>query len=100
MLVAKIDRDYLFDPNDPNELLYNRKGEHWQSDEFPGTDFTKSPIVRFRCKDDDGEIYYGGWLMNDDDCAVQWSILKWTMKDSGCTSIEIKVNDEWIQEIS
>lgn len=56
--------------------------------------------TRFRCKDDDGIVYYGGWLYNDPDCEVQFTVLQWCQNDAGCTTIEIKDdNRNWRQEI-
>lgn len=55
--------------------------------------------VRFRCKDDDGEVYYGGWLLNDHDGLVQYAVLEWAQRDAGCTTIEVKINGKWVQEI-
>lgn len=55
--------------------------------------------VRFRMKDDDGEVYYSGWLLDDPDCINQESALSYGMYDAGCTTIEVKRNGEWVQEI-
>ena len=54
----------------------------------------------FRTKDDDGVIYYGGWLLNNDHAYVQYIVLRWTERDAGCTTIEVKLSDgKWHQEI-
>lgn len=53
----------------------------------------------WRLKDDDGEIYYGGWLYDDGQCLTQWLVLEWGKWDSGCTTIEVKRNDEWVMDI-
>lgn len=101
--VIKIDHDYLWRKGDE---LPSRVGAEWEA--IPGFDYdntwTLHPIadgekVRFRVKDDDGEIYYGGWLLNDNECINQQVILKWCEHDAGATDIEVKVNDEWITEI-
>lgn len=89
MIVAKIDRDYINDDD------FNRVGMefHWEANDFP---FHKT---RFRAKDDDGEVYYGGWLYNDDHGNIQLDVLRWAEADAGCTTIEVKINNEWKQEI-
>jgi hypothetical protein len=96
MLVAHVDRDY-------QEL--GCVGVEWTDREvssYFGEDFLEdypNDKTRFRCKDDDGIVYFGGWLLNDDWCAVQQTVLSWGMYDSGCTTIEVHVGDEWKQEI-
>jgi len=100
--VAKVDRDYLADGAEDT-----RVGSRWTTKEVLTyasepvdiQDVLKSPKTRFRLKDDDGEVYYGGWLLNDDFCAVQEIVLKWGTWDAGCTTIEVKVNNEWKQEM-
>ena len=87
-IVAAIDRDYIAEPDEKS-----RVGITFDSDYVDG------PKVRFRCKDDDGEIYYGGWLINDSQGENQCIVLNWTMRDAGCTTIEVKIDDEWVQEI-
>lgn len=95
-VVAKIDRDY-------QEL--DCKGITWTDTEvnayheFEAIDFADVSQVRFRALDDDEIPYFGGWLLNDDWCAVQDAILSWAMRDSGCTIIEVKENGEWKREI-
>lgn len=103
MEVARIDRDYI-----QEELTTpSRVGESWLAKDFGSpsiaTDepdqWDKYPKIRFRCKDDDGEIYYGGWLLNDPDGLVQFCVLEWTQRDAGCTTIEVKLDGKWVQEI-
>ena len=96
LVVAKIDRDY-------QEL--GCVGINWTADEvnayheYEPIDFREVPTARFRALDDDEIPYLGGWLLNDDWCAVQDAILSWAMRDSGCTIIEVKENNEWKREI-
>lgn len=61
---------------------------------------TTNEKTRFRMKDDDGEVYYGGWLHNDDEGLNQQAALEFGMHDAGCTTIEVKIGNEWKQEIS
>ena len=56
-------------------------------------------LIRFRCKDDDGNIYYGGVLSDDDRALAQDSALNWCRNDAGCTTIEVKRDGVWVQEI-
>jgi hypothetical protein len=97
VIVAMIDRDYLFKKGDDPEL--DRRGTKWTGEYVE--DIHDAPRVRFRCKDDDGIIYFGGWLRNDDACKVQSKVLEWTQRDAGCTTIEVKDPDtnEWVQDI-
>lgn len=106
MVVAEIDKDYI---NTEPESEYNRVGKKfeitgWGRVEIFGVD-NIPPKVRFRCKDDDGEVYYGGWLYNDSECEVQEEVLRWCQNDAGCTTIEIAVMQgdstsyHWKQEI-
>ena len=98
MRVAYVDRDY-------QEL--ECVGAEWTDQEvltYYGEDAPKiedypMEITRFRCLDDDDNVYLGGWLLNDDWCAVQQTVLSWATWDSGCTTIEVKVDGEWKREI-
>lgn len=98
MIVAKIDRDY-------QELgcvgLSWSKGEIDEQSELGALDFTNVPTQRFRCLDDDEIPYFGGWLLNDNWCEVQDAVLRWGMRDSGTTIIEVrdKKTGEWKREI-
>lgn len=98
MEVARVDRDYQ---------EFACVGVRWTDQEVlrylgedaPGLADYPADKTRFRCKDDDGIVYLGGWLLNDDWCAVQSTVLSWAMWDFGCTTIEIKKESEWKQEI-
>jgi hypothetical protein len=88
-IYAKIDRDYISEGDETK-----RTGSTWS---------TKAKLegekVRFRMKDDDGNVYYGGWLINDPHGIVQYDMLRWGENDAGCTTIEVKIGDKWVQEI-
>jgi hypothetical protein len=90
-VVARIDRDYL------NEQ-WNREGGEFNSDSRVGTEWKSNRIsgerVRFRCLDDDGIPYYGGWLYDDPHSEVQSTVLEWTKADAGCTTIQIRNNSK------
>ena len=100
-VLAKIDKDYI---NEGDDI---RRGTQWTENEVKGQSWFdygdiefEQGSTRFRCKDDDGEVYYGGWLYNDDACIMQQIVISWAMHDAGCTIIEVKdVNDRWQQEI-
>lgn len=55
--------------------------------------------IEFRLKDDDGEIYYVGELDDDEESLNQQAALRWGESDAGCTTIEVKRDGKWIQEI-
>lgn len=111
MIVAQIDRDYINrEPGNP----YNRVGKEFDLDTLHTVKelgmTSLMPKTRFRCKDDDGEVYYGGWLLNDSEGEVQLEVLRWCQADAGCTTIEVKLpaklhdgqlcyTEEWKQEI-
>lgn len=61
---------------------------------------TTEEKTSFRMKDDDGQVYYGGWLHNDDEGLNQQAALDFGMHDAGCTTIEVNIDGKWIQEIS
>lgn len=66
-----------------------------QSEELP----SDGPMVAFRLKDDDGEVYYEGELHDDDECLNQEAALSYGMNDAGCTTIEVKRDGAWVVEI-
>jgi hypothetical protein len=81
----KIDRDYLKE----NE----EEGNVGRESVKPLSD---APRYRFRLRDDDGEVYYGGWFdMADDDEGDDWEsspygCWSWGMWDSGATDFQIR----------
>lgn len=103
--LAKVDKDYLFDAHEDD--VDSKVGTRWTANEvklhyhepFESIQFDEKSS-RFRLKDDDGNIYYGGWLFDDRGCALQQLVLEWGAHDSGCTTIEVK-NDkgEWVQHL-
>ena len=101
MIVAMIDKDYI--NKSPEDTEFNRCGMKWTLDEsdINHAHIVNAPRVRFRCKDDDGEVYFGGWLLNDEGCELQYEILKWAGRDAGCTTIEVKDSstNKWRQDI-
>lgn len=105
MVVAEIDRDYIVEPGEQTRVGHKFEMLETYSVAFKAL---MPPKVRWRCKDDDGEIYYGGWLYNDSECEVQLEVLRYCMHDAGCTTIEVRYTDpgsdpetkpEWLQEI-
>ncbi len=108
----KIDRDYISDPGEESRV--GTTEEHTrvpliavialgaESEDLPTKDDAGNdlPLVRFRMKDDDGEVYYGGELHDDDECLNQEAALSYGMGDAGCTTIEVKRDGEWVLEIS
>lgn len=99
ILVAKIDKDYI---NDVYSDYYRADTKEFVAVyEFGRKILLESSGIktRFRCKDDDGEIYYAGWLYNDSECEIQLEVLRWSQADAGCATIEIHKNGKWVQEI-
>jgi hypothetical protein len=116
MIVAEITRDHLAEKWDkenrnrvPEENTHVGKEFHYDAmqdwwgweDEVPvDTDLPKEK-TEFKLYDDDDELYYSGWLLNDDWCAVQQFVLKWAEADSGCTRITVYkgFHEGYVQEI-
>jgi hypothetical protein len=57
------------------------------------------PLVAFKLFDDDGELYYEGVLHDDDECLNQQAALAYGMTDAGCTTIKVKRDGKWVQDI-
>lgn len=99
----EIDRDYLSEEGE--EKRVGVKGDTINIGMHPilpeYLNLPGGPIVRFRLKDDDGEVYYGGWLHNDGEGLNQQAALAYGKTDAGCTTIEIKSGNDrnWRQEI-
>lgn len=100
MIVAEIMNDRI---NDPDDAHIGRKFDyesmqHWWG--WPDSVHAAlAPKVLFKLYDDDGELYYEGWLLNDDECIVQQFVLRWAESDSGCTTIKVEKGGKFIQEI-
>lgn len=87
---AIIDRDYFYDPADGY-------GESRVGTKFFGGIKTDDTI-RFRLRDDDGIVMYGGAIdrrdvFGDDEDDKLYEILGWAEYDSGCTSAEVRAVD-------
>lgn len=82
-MYARIDRDYI---NRGEYEEFNRVGTTF------GSRVEDSEVVRFRLKDDDGEIYYGG---EADDEALE-TVYEFGLRDAGTTLLETKSGaGEW-----
>lgn len=103
MVVAEIDKDYLQLNMGPEFERIGRKFDMITAEALIG----EAPKVRWRTKTDDGDLCYGGWLLNDSESEVQQEVLRYCEHDVGATIIEIKVINaergtgvtEWVQEI-
>lgn len=106
MIVAKVDRDYISE----SDYSFSRVGETFELTPAGVTElFTEEQLMadrglenvklRFRLLDDDEEVYYGGWLYNDNDCEVQLKVLLWGMQYAGCTIIEVNRDGNWKREV-
>ena len=83
-MFAKITKDKLVDGTIITE---SHVGTRWGS-----TENQNGPLVKFRLLDDDGEVYYYG--EGDDDSLEV--VFNWAMRDSGCTSLEVRdANGNW-----
>ena len=114
----EITKDHFKEENDDLPSREGHKEEHsrvhsidrmlgFESQPLPGfsvevgtLDVKELPRIKFRTKDDDGEVYYEGWLHDDDECLNQDAALKFAETDAGCTQIEVKRNGKWTQEIA
>lgn len=105
VIVAQIDKDHLWEPGDS---VASKVGMRWvipASDlleMFPDASKIGLTKTRFRILDDDGIVYYGGWLYNDADCDIQLQVSQWAAADSGAPLIQVKdPNDpkKWVFEI-
>lgn len=109
MVVAEITKDHFYDegPENPKSypshegkiFEYEAMDKWWGWGDFPASDIFPSEKTQFKLYDDDGELYYSGWLLNDGECLVQQFVLSWAQADSGCTSIKVRVGNEYIYEI-
>lgn len=98
----EIDRDYITEKDETNRVGVTGEtvnvGAGIVAPEF--ITLPPGPVTRFRMKDDDGNVYYGGWLHNDDEGLNQQAALEFGRHDAGCTTIEVKdASGLWIQEI-
>lgn len=93
----EIDKDHIKDKDE--EGREGVSGETWN--DFGGSfDLPKGPKTRFKMYDDDGELYYEGWLHNDDECLNQLAALSYAKRDAGCTTIKVLIEGRWVQEIA
>lgn len=108
MQVAEITKDHLFDNLDIGD--HTEAGRQFDYDAMRDwwgweLELTEGNIpkekTKFKLYDDDDELYYEGWLLNDDWCIVQQFVLKWAEVDSGCTLITVYKDAEagYVQEI-
>jgi hypothetical protein len=106
-VVAKVDRDYLDMDGEMPEWTYDHLEEIGWFDDYDTVDFNRRMVadsekMRFRIRDDDGEVYFGGWLLNDDYALIQAAVLHWATGDSGATEIQVRRNsdEDWRNEIA
>src|SRR4051812_37650999 len=111
MLVAKLTHDHL--ENRKGELEFTMDGflRYWGAQNMgdytvvlsdlgmPLVGVLDLPHTEFKLYDDDNELYYSGWLKDDPAAMVQQFVLAWAMADSGCTTIKVKIGNEWKQVI-
>lgn len=97
-VVARVERDYESDPNERVAPVWTVQ-QLIDHSEFCSTTDELGDKVRFRLLDDDKNVYYGGWLLNDPHCYVQMIVLEWGKYFAGCTEIQVKVDDHWKVDI-
>lgn len=106
MLVAEITKDIFYDKwndeggeygstnNVGRKFDYDAMLDWWGWHDLPlETDWLPKERTKFQLYDDDGELYYAGWLLNDDQGIVQQFVLSWGQSDSGCTTIYVHVSE-------
>jgi hypothetical protein len=84
----KIDRDYI----------NGGEGDPVPSRVGLGSGELEGPTFRFRIRDDDGEVYYGGVA---DDAAARddeapgglYTALQWATHDAGATDLQVRPSD-------
>lgn len=100
----KIDRDYIAEPGEATRVGHSEEYERIPVyTAFAGITSGPLPItgdtVRFRLLDDDGEVYYGGWLHDDPEGRNQFAALSFGEGDAGATEIQVSRNGEWVTEV-
>ena len=109
MWIAQITQDHIWRPGDTVESrkdkLFDKEScEQWWG--WPDSPFDDNELpetkTTFKLYDNDDELYYEGWLLNDEECIVQQFVLKWAEVDSGCTVITVYKDSEagYVQEIA
>lgn len=53
----------------------------------------------FQIRDDDGELYYTGRCIDDDEAVSQSAALEWAAAFAGATTIKVLRSGAWVQEI-
>ena len=87
--------DYLYDPEFDLDSREGAVSRGWNQD------VANLATLRFRLYDDDGNLYYEGMLVDDDECRSQMAALDYGMYDAGCTYVMVYRPDEgWTQEIA
>lgn len=105
MVVAMITKDHLCESGDQAERVFEyqaMKNWYWDVEEMASeAEYEAMSRTLFKLYDDDGELYYSGWLKNDDACIVQRFVLRWAEAHAGCTTILIYKDrpSGWVQEI-
>ena len=102
MKIAEIDMDYLAEADEVSRKVCWTHGalENWDGfGSNPKLEELDGKVKRFRLYDDDNELYYEGWLFDDDEAIVQTIVLDWGKHDSGCTTIKLWQNGKWEQII-
>lgn len=89
----RVDRDYITDDGDP--ALPSRVGtcsNGWTPEMAADPD-----AVRFRLLDDDGNVYYGGVLLEAEDReSAGWELLQWGGWDAGAVALDVRNGSgEW-----
>jgi hypothetical protein len=86
----KIDRDHIANADEEKEV--GRTSLSWKPEMA-----THPETVRFRLKDGDGEVYYGGFLLEAEDGeSAGYELLKWGEYFAGCSDLDTKdANGEW-----
>lgn len=59
----------------------------------------KAATTSFRLYDDDGILYYQGLLIDGEYAESQFNALAWGEAFAGCTTIKVRRNGKWEQDI-
>lgn len=99
-VLITITRDVSCEGDDIIGAECNRAGKEFTITRAGGSRFAIGPKVEFRTKDDDGNIGFEGWLIDDADTYNQECMRDYAASDHGDTTIEVKRGRSWVQDLA
>jgi hypothetical protein len=89
-----ITKDYIASADFNDRPQVGRVSAYWDEHK------QKAATTPFRLYDGDDDCYYQGLLINGDYCESQFDALRWGEAFAGCTTIKVKRDGKWEQDIS